>query len=100
MDDVVTGNEVLEGRHAYVTIHSFSHIDLPLRPVLHAASVARRAWLHHRSVIGVTGPVAADPCHGNVTVGVRRYPGKYIRVTSVIGAHHDGRAPGTALSAG
>src|SRR2546425_9153291 len=95
VDDMIAGDELCERRGRGMAVHRLQYVDVPLCPLGHAGGgpvrastvlFRRVAWLHHLSVIRITGSVGSQPSHHHVAVGVGSHPGEDI-----------GFAPGRSL---
>ncbi len=89
-----------------VTVDALGVVYIPLRPALHTgfAAIACRplrgwvSWLQSDTVVGIAGPIIAEPNDPHVTIGVGRDPGEEVGVASVYAeAHINWTRPGRAL---
>src|SRR6266566_3444402 len=78
MDNVIADHTLHKRWRGIVTVDALGVIYVPLRPVLHASCAAiagrslrgRVSWLQSAAVVGIAGPIIAEPNDPNVTIGV------------------------------
>src|SRR3982074_334183 len=91
MDDVTAYHVPHKKWGCIVTVDALRVIPVPLRPALHAgcaalASRSLRGWvsrLQSRTIVGIAGPIVAEPDDTHVTVGVGRDPGEEVGVAPI-----------------
>src|SRR6266446_3659695 len=91
MDDVIADHVAHKKWGCIVTVHALGVIHVPLRPTLHAgcAAIAGRSLrglvsrLQSRTIVGIAGPIIAEPDDAHVTVGVGRDPWEEVGVAPI-----------------
>src|SRR2546429_3279028 len=76
MDNVIADHTLHKRWRGIVTVDALGVIYVPLRPVLHATCAAiacrslrgRVSWLQNAAVVGIAGPIIAEPNDPNVTI--------------------------------
>src|SRR3989442_11165771 len=106
MDNVIADHTLHKRWRGIVTVDALGVIYVPLRPVLHASCAAiagrslrgRVSWLQSGTVVGIAGPIIAEPNDPNVTIGVGRDPGEEVGMAPIHReAHINWTRPGRAL---
>src|SRR6266568_4027545 len=106
MDDVIADHVPHKKWRGIMTVDALGVIYVPLRPALHAgcAAVACRplrgwvSWLQSGTIVGIAGPIIAEPNDPNVTIGVGRDPGEEVGMAPIHReAHINWVRPGRAL---
>src|SRR6266436_297515 len=91
MDDVIADHVPHKKWRGIVTVDAFGVIYVPLRPALHAgcaASAGRplRGWvsrLQRGAIIGIAGPIIAEPDDTHMAVRVGRDPGEEVGMAPI-----------------
>src|SRR6266436_3022623 len=106
MDDVIADHVAHKKWRGVVTVHALGVIYIPLRPALHAGGAATAcrplrgwvSWLQSGTIVGIAGPIIAEPDDPNVTIGVGRDPGEEVGMAPIHReAHINWTRPGRAL---
>ena len=106
MDNVIADHTLHKRWRGIVTVDALGVIYVPLRPVLHATCAAiacrslrgRVSWLQNAAVVGIAGPIIAEPNDPNVTIGVGRDPREDVGIAPIHReAHIHWVRPGRAL---